>query len=152
MLVFCKLFDGARGRRIDPDPPRDGARRAREVQVSDLRDVVLRHDAMTVSYPCSCAFPNTVQPELPSDLIPPARKSNSSLCVLCVFALCCVLCCGVCAVWCVVWCVLCGTMKTPCVHPKRARVYVQKTSPCVPAPHAHVETHVRVVPVHTGTF
>ena len=27
-----------------------------------------------------------------------------------------------------------------------------KTSPCVPAPRAHVSTHVRVVPVHTGTF
>ena len=68
-----------------------------------------------------------------------------------VVVLCCVLCCGVCAVWCVVWCVLCGTLKTPCVHSKRARVYVQ-TSPCVPAPRAHVETHVRVVPVHTGKF
>ena len=27
-----------------------------------------------------------------------------------------------------------------------------KTSPCVPAPRAHVEKHVDVVPVHTGTF
>ena len=27
-----------------------------------------------------------------------------------------------------------------------------KTSPCVPAPRPHVVTHVRVVPVHTGTF
>ena len=27
-----------------------------------------------------------------------------------------------------------------------------KTYPCVPAPRAHVETRVRVVPVHTGTF
>ena len=27
-----------------------------------------------------------------------------------------------------------------------------KTSPCVPAPRRHVVTHVRVVPVHTGTF
>ena len=27
-----------------------------------------------------------------------------------------------------------------------------KTSPCVQAPRAHVETHVRVVPVYTGTF
>ena len=27
-----------------------------------------------------------------------------------------------------------------------------KTSPCVPTPRAHVSTHVRVVPVNTGTF
>ena len=27
-----------------------------------------------------------------------------------------------------------------------------KTSPCAPAPRAHVEKHVDVVPVHTGTF
>ena len=27
-----------------------------------------------------------------------------------------------------------------------------QTSPCVPAPRPHVVTHVRVVPVHTGTF
>ena len=27
-----------------------------------------------------------------------------------------------------------------------------KTSPCVPASRAHVETHVRVVPAYTGTF
>ena len=39
---------------------------------------------------------------------------------------------------CVVWS---GTLKTP--------VSRFKTSPCVPAPRAHVETHVRVVPVHT---
>ena len=44
--------------------------------------------------------------------------------------LCCVLCCGVCAVWCGVWCVWCGTLKTPCVHSKRARVYVQNVSVC----------------------
>ena len=31
----------------------------------------------------------------------------------------------------------------PCIHSK---------SPCVPAPRAHVLKHVRVVPVHTGTF
>ena len=27
-----------------------------------------------------------------------------------------------------------------------------KTSPCVPAPRAHVETHVRVLPAYTETF
>ena len=31
-------------------------------------------------------------------------------------------------------------------------VYAFKTSPYVPAPRAHVEKHVDVVPVHTGTF
>ena len=49
-----------------------------------------------------------------------------------------------------VWCVGGGrkevsTFKTPSV----CRF---KTSPCMPAPRAHVETHVRVVPACTGTF
>ena len=35
---------------------------------------------------------------------------------------------------------------------KNASVCTFKTSPCVPAPRAHVFQHVRVVPVHTGTF
>ena len=35
-------------------------------------------------------------------------------------------------------------LPSPCV--------LSKTSPCVPAPSAHVETCVRVVTVHTGTF
>ena len=67
--------------------------------------------------------------------------SSLSLSSFSVFVCCCVLCCGV--VWCgVVWC---DTIKTsPCVH--------SKTSPCVPAPLAHVETHVRVVPAYTETF
>ena len=38
----------------------------------------------------------------------------------------------------------------PCVRPKKTSVCRCKTSPCVPAPRAHVVTHVRVVPVHTG--
>ena len=33
-----------------------------------------------------------------------------------------------------------------------ASVCTFKTSPCMPAPRAHVLKHVRVVPVHTGTF
>ena len=41
----------------------------------------------------------------------------------------------------VVWCVRCGTLKN--------RVCRFKTSPCVPAPRAHDETHVRLLPVHT---
>ena len=39
--------------------------------------------------------------------------------------------------------VRCGVMCGACPS---------KTSPCIPAPRAHVETHVRVVPVHTGRF
>ena len=51
------------------------------------------------------------------------------------------------SVWCcVVWCVArLGTQK-------KTSVCRFKTSPCVPAPRAHVLPHVRVVPVHTGTF
>ena len=65
-----------------------------------------------------------------------------SLC-LSVSVWCCVLwCCVVCVVWCVA---RLGTQKKPSV----CRC---KTSPCVPAPRAHVLPHVRVVPVHTGTF
>ena len=75
------------------------------------------------------------------------------------------------SVWCVwecMWCLWCGLRceavvvvvvsvvwpdeKPPCVRPKRPRVYIQKLSPCMPAPRAHVETHVQVVPVHTETF
>ena len=55
-------------------------------------------------------------------------------CVLCVVC-CCVVWCGV--VWCVCCVVCCDTIKT---------------SPCMPAPRAHVETHVRVVPAYTETF
>ena len=38
-----------------------------------------------------------------------------------------------------------------CPSQKHLRVYVQ-TSPCMPAPRAHVFQHVRVVPVHTEAF
>ena len=55
---------------------------------------------------------------------------------------CCVLVCVVCVVWCVA---RLGTQKKPSVRRF-------KTSPCVPAPRAHVETHVRVVPVQTERF
>ena len=53
-------------------------------------------------------------------------------------------------------CVCCGTLKKKrekkCVDSKNASVCTFKTSPCMPAPRAHVETHVRVVPAYTGTF
>ena len=61
---------------------------------------------------------------------------------------CCVLVCMVCVVcvFCVVWCVArLGTQKKPSVRRF-------KTSPCVPAPRAHVEPHAGVVPEHTGTL
>ena len=35
---------------------------------------------------------------------------------------------------------------------KNAPVCTFKTSPCMPSTRAHLEKHVRVVPVHTGTF
>ena len=51
--------------------------------------------------------------------------------------------------------VCCGTLKkrekNHCGF-KNASVCAFKTSPCMPAPRAHVFQHVRVVPVHTGTF
>ena len=40
----------------------------------------------------------------------------------------------------------------PRVSVRKTSVCTFKTSPCVPAPRAHVSTHVRVVPLHTGTF
>ena len=40
----------------------------------------------------------------------------------------------------------------PCVSIQNVSVCTFQTSPCVPAPRAHVETRVGVVPVHTGTF
>ena len=53
-------------------------------------------------------------------------------------------------------CVSCGTLKKNVEKPvfgfKNASVCTFKTSPCMPAPRAHVLQHVRVVPVHTGTF
>ena len=42
-------------------------------------------------------------------------------------------------VWCAVWCVVCGVCPST-------------TSPCVPAPRAHVETHARDLPANTETF
>ena len=64
--------------------------------------------------------------------------------VLLCFVLCC---CGgvVCGVCCVApW--------KPSVSTHNVPVCPSQTSPCVPAPRAHVETHVRLVLLHTGTF
>ena len=61
--------------------------------------------------------------------------------LLCVVVCCC--CCYVSCCGCVcVRCVWCETLEKPTV----CRF---KTSPCVPAPRPHVETHVRVVPANT---
>ena len=65
--------------------------------------------------------------------------------------------------WCAVWVLACVLTSSPlpplspCVRSKRTPspllpVCTFKTSPCVPAPHPHVFTHVDVVLVHTGTF
>ena len=58
-----------------------------------------------------------------------------------------VVCVCVCGVACVVW-----HAENPCVSVQIVLVCTFKTSPCVPAPRAHVETHVRVMPAYTGMF
>ena len=56
------------------------------------------------------------------------------------------------------WCVLCGTMKTPCVHSKRARVYVQNVPVCTGTTRTcgntcarGAGTHGDVLNPHTGS-
>ena len=129
--------------------------------LSSLRILVLSRLLLSCLVLSSLVFSSLVSP-LPSCLSLSLSLSLSvsvsisewwcgRVVVLCC-VLCCVLSCGVCAVWCVVWCVLCGTLKTPCVHSKRRPVCTFKR-PRVYRHHAHdVETHVRVVPVHTGKF
>ena len=43
-------------------------------------------------------------------------------------------------------------VKNPCVWTEKPSVCAFKTSPCIPAPRAHVFQHVRVVPVYAVTF
>ena len=53
------------------------------------------------------------------------------------------------------FCCVCGVLEEggrACLRSKRPPCVDSKTSPCMPAPRAHVETHVRVVPACTGTF
>ena len=64
------------------------------------------------------------------------------LCVMLCVILCCVV---VCRVW-------LAKKKKPCVHSTRLRVHVQNGPVCTGTTRTHVETHVRLVPVHTGTF
>ena len=72
------------------------------------------------------------------------------VCVCCVVlcVVCCVVLCLCCVVLCCVVCVVCGAAW----HAEKTSVCRFKTSPCVPAPRAHVLPHAGVVPVHTGTF
>ena len=75
-------------------------------------------------------------------------------CVVCVVVVVvCVVVVVVLLVFCV--CVCCGTVKKrekTVFGFKNVSVCGFKTSPCVPAPRAHVLPHAGVVPVHTGTF
>ena len=57
-----------------------------------------------------------------------------------------------CVVLCVVLCCVCGVVCGAAWHAEKTSVCRFKTSPCVPAPRAHVLPHAVVVPVHTGTF
>ena len=79
-----------------------------------------------------------------------------SLCLCLRVVLCCVVCVLRGVVWCgcvcVVWVCVCVCGVVSAWHAEKTSVCRFKTSPCVPAPRAHVVTHVRVVPVHTGTF
>ena len=59
--------------------------------------------------------------------------------------LCLVLWCGVCAVWCVV---VCDTLKNPCVHSTRPRVYVQYVSVCTGTTCKRVSTCSRGAGIH----
>ena len=71
--------------------------------------------------------------------------------VLCCVVLYCVLWCGVCEVWCVVcgvWCVVCDTLKNPCVHSTRHRVYVQYVPVCTGTTRTHVSTCARGAGIH----
>ena len=58
----------------------------------------------------------------------------------------------VCVVWCGVVCRVVWHAENPVCRLKNASVCRFKTSPCMPATRAHAFQHVRVVPVHTGTF
>ena len=67
--------------------------------------------------------------------------------VVCVWCVC------VCVCSCVCVCVCAEkNVEKPVCGFKNASVCTFKTSQCVPAPRAHVFQHVRVEPVHTGTF
>ena len=76
-------------------------------------------------------------------------------CVVWLLLCCCVVVCrGVCLV-CVCLCVLRHAEKSgknPYLASQTPSMCAFETSPCMPAPRAHVLKHVRVVPVHTVTF
>ena len=65
----------------------------------------------------------------------------------------CVVCrCGSLWSWLWSWCCVVWHAEKPRVSIQNAPVCTFKTSPCVPAPRAHVFQHVRVVPAYTRTF
>ena len=68
-------------------------------------------------------------------------RKCSVWCLLCVVCLCCYVLLFMCVLF--VWC--CGVW-----HTGKTLVCRFKTSPCVPAPRAHVLPHAGVVPVYTG--
>ena len=70
------------------------------------------------------------------------------LCGRVVVVCCCVLCLvSIIVVLCGVWC-----WKNHPFVDSNVPVYAIKPSPRVPAPRAHVETHVRVLPANTESF
>ena len=71
--------------------------------------------------------------------------SSFSVCWWCV-------CRHVCRRVCLCVCRVVWDAEHPVCRLKNASVCRFKTSPCVRAPRLHVFQHVRVVPVHTGTF
>ena len=89
-------------------------------------------------------------PSSPSPSLLLSLSLSVSVCLLVVLRL--VLWCGVWSVWCVRVVVWCETLKKTVWIQKNASVCTFKTSQCMPAQRAHVLKHVRVVPVHTGTF
>ena len=53
-----------------------------------------------------------------------------------------------CGVVCGVWCVVCDTLKNPCVHSTRLRVYVQYVPVCASTTRTHVSTCARGAGTH----
>ena len=84
-----------------------------------------------------------------SCLVSLSLSLSVSLCFCLSLSPCGVVCCVVC---CVVLCCVCGVVCGAAWHAENASVCRFKTSPCEPAPRAHVLPHAGVVPVHTGTF
>ena len=101
---------------------------------------LLLHSCLLFSCLFSAVFSSLSVPVFFLCLLSVSPSRSLSVCLRVVLWSCCVVSrVVVCGVLCVVW------------H-RENPVCPLKTCPCVPAPRAHVETHVRAVPVHTGTF